>query len=316
MPRTEARIFTSIWKDEAFRALPPSAQRLYMFLLSQDDLTYCGVMPLREKRWAAMAAGLTASDIEQDLKALATAERLFVIPDWDSGELLVRSLMRRDGVWKQPNLLKLAREAADQVESRKIRGAMLHELRRLPLDETPSAQVKTLVADFISDLEQGTAYPTAYPPGNPADSPPDDPTEKDHAYARGTGDGNGPSVRDPEPLFPGAPTDLPAQPVRDRKLGTRLPEPFIVTDDMKSWFAENCPHVKARVEHERFLDHWRGKPGKDGRKIDWVATWRNWMRTAEDRAMPRQRSPGRQQETDDLFDEAAARIQARKEISQ
>ena len=35
MPRTEARIFTSIWNDRDFLALPPGAQRLYMFLLSQ-----------------------------------------------------------------------------------------------------------------------------------------------------------------------------------------------------------------------------------------------------------------------------------------
>ena len=73
MARTEARIFTSIWRDEHFLALPRSAQGLYMFLLSQDDLTYCGVMPLRERRWAPKAAGLTIADLEQDLKALEAA---------------------------------------------------------------------------------------------------------------------------------------------------------------------------------------------------------------------------------------------------
>jgi hypothetical protein len=103
-------------------------------------------------------------------------------------------------------------------------------------------------------------------------------------------------------------------PARDRKLGTRLPEPFVVTDELKDWFRENCPHVNARREHDRFLDHWRGKPGKDGRKLDWVATWRNWMRTAEDRAMPRNR-PGRQDETDALFADAAQRIAGREAAS-
>ena len=43
-------IFTSIWKDGDFLSLPPSAQRLYMFLLSQPELTYCGTMPLRPAR--------------------------------------------------------------------------------------------------------------------------------------------------------------------------------------------------------------------------------------------------------------------------
>ena len=27
-----------------------------------------------------------------------------------------------------------------------------------------------------------------------------------------------------------------------------------------------------------FADHWRAKPGKDGAKLDWRATWRNWCR--------------------------------------
>jgi hypothetical protein len=27
-----------------------------------------------------------------------------------------------------------------------------------------------------------------------------------------------------------------------------------------------------------FRDHWWGKAGKEGRKADWFATWRNWVR--------------------------------------
>jgi hypothetical protein len=56
---------------------------------------------------------------------------------------------------------------------------------------------------------------------------------------------------------------------------------------MFEWFRKNCPHVDGRTEHEKFCDYWRAKPGKDGRKVDWVATWRNWMRTAEQRYTPR-----------------------------
>ena len=113
MPRSEARIFTSIWKDGDFLALPPGAQRLYMFLLSQPELSYCGTMPLRTSRWAPKAAGLSLADIERDLKELEGSayppanpvqpapgpEPLrspFVITDSETGELLVRSLLRRD----------------------------------------------------------------------------------------------------------------------------------------------------------------------------------------------------------------------------
>lgn len=324
MPRTEARIFTSIWKDQDFLALDPGAQRLYLFLLSQEELTYCGVMPLRIPRWARKAAGLTIADVERQLKTLEgtaypspdpASEALhapFVVTDEETGELFARALLRRDGAWKQPNLLKQARESAEQIESPRIRAVLVAELRRLPVDESPSMQVRTLVKEFIADLDQGSPYPSAYPPDDPTANTPDDPNGDPPDMAR-------PRARIPRTPISGAPTDMPAPPAADRKTGMRLPDPFVVTDDMKAWFAQNCSHVNARMEHDKFLDYWRAKPGKDGRKLDWVATWRNWMRTAEDRQGPRQR-PGsgsaidrRQQATDDLFDRAAQRIQDREE---
>lgn len=293
MPRSEARVFTSIWKDPHFVGMDSDAQWLYLFLLSQDDLTYCGVMPLRERRWLSKASGLTLDRIERALKTLEASPRLFVIADQDSGELFVRSLLRRDGVWKQPNLLKQARESADQIESLCIRAALLAELNRLPLEETPSEQVKTLVTEFIADLDQGSPYPPGYPPGDPSPDgnpgPPDNPTGKDYARARGLGEGNGSSGGDsPIPPIPISPS-LPAPSARDRKTGTRLPDDFTVTPEMVMWFREHCPNVDGKWETEKFCDYWRAKAGKDGRKLDWVLTWKNWMRTAQDRAAPRVR---------------------------
>ena len=294
MARSEARVFTSIWKDQDFLALEPGAQRLYMFLLSQEELTYCGTMPLRVPRWARKSAGLTIEDVEHDLKALEgtaypsadpdplSSHTPYVITDADTGELLVRALMRRDSAWKQPNLLKQARESAEQIESPRIRGALLAELRRLPLDETGSEQVKTLVADFIADLEQGSPYPPAYPPPNPAADPLDYPSGDPSALAR---------PRAGSSIAPISTTPTTSMPPRDRKLGTRLPDDFTLTPDMRSWSAKNSPHVNQDREFERFCDYWRAKPGKDGRKLDWVSTWRNWMRTAEDRQGPRDRVP-------------------------
>lgn len=305
MPRTEARVFTSIWRDEHFLALPASAQRLYMFLLSQDDLSYCGVMPLRPARWAKKAPDTSVADIEQDLKALETAGRMFVVVDTDSVELMVRTLLRRDGVWRQPNLLKQARESAEGVESPKIRAVLCRELQLLPLDETPSEQVRTLVADFIADLDQGTAYPSGNPDPDPlgngsGDGTDDssaegsaeddgDPTAKDHARAGGNSPSPYPLSPIPDPLFPVAPAAL----SRDRRNGTRLPDDYALTDGMRAWAGQNAPHVAADREFEQFRDYWQAKAGKDACKRDWLATWRRWMRTAEDRQGPRSRSSPR-----------------------
>lgn len=34
---------------------------------------------------------------------------------------------------------------------------------------------------------------------------------------------------------------------------------------------------------ERFVDYWRGRSGAAGRKSDWLATWRNWVRSDAER---------------------------------
>jgi hypothetical protein len=309
MPRTEARVFTSIWKDADFLALPPTAQRLYMFLLSQPELSYCGVMPLRPPRWVPKAAGLTLADVEQDLKALETAGRIFVVTDHESGELLVRSMMRRDNAWKQPNLLKQALDSATEIESPKIRAALLAEVRRLPVDDSPSEQVRTLIAELINDLAQGNPYPPGYPNGQGPDHPDDEGTDKDHARARETGGSY--NLSSQEVLL--APDSDPSLPRPDRKLGHRLPDDWLPTRELVEWARRECTHVDSRRETERFSDYWHAKPGKDGRKLDWAKTWKNWMRTAEDRQGPRER-PGKQQDTDDKFDRALQRAQSREGI--
>lgn len=64
---------------------------------------------------------------------------------------------------------------------------------------------------------------------------------------------------------------------------TRLPEPFRVTAEMLAWAREDVPRVDLRAETAKFVDYWRSTPGTRARKLDWPATWRNWMRTADER---------------------------------
>lgn len=65
-----------------------------------------------------------------------------------------------------------------------------------------------------------------------------------------------------------------------RKRGTRLPLPFEVTPDMDDWAARECPGVNVDLETKKFVDYWRAKTGKDATKLDWPATWKNWIRRA------------------------------------
>lgn len=71
--------------------------------------------------------------------------------------------------------------------------------------------------------------------------------------------------------------DKPAQP---RKRGTRIPDDFTVTDPMVAWARDRVPQVDGRLETEKFVNYWRAQPGQKGTKLDWDATWRNWMLNA------------------------------------
>ncbi|WP_165964592.1 hypothetical protein [Actinomadura sp. KC216] len=101
-----------------------------------------------------------------------------------------------------------------------------------------------------------------------------------------------------------------------RKRGTRIPDDFTVTAAMVEWARHRCPHVDGRAETEKFVNYWRAKSGKDATKVDWPATWRNWMLNAAERTPTGRASPStdrRQQATDDQFQRAMERAQAREE---
>jgi DNA-binding transcriptional ArsR family regulator len=70
------------------------------------------------------------------------------------------------------------------------------------------------------------------------------------------------------------------------KIATRIPDDFQPTPEMREWFAANnlSAVIDGKLEHEKFMDYWRATGGMRGRKLDWPATWRNWMRTAAERA--------------------------------
>lgn len=58
--------------------------------------------------------------------------------------------------------------------------------------------------------------------------------------------------------------------------GTRIPDDF--QPDIEAAIAEGVPRLEAERQARSFCDYWRSKPGKDGLKLDWPATWRVWYR--------------------------------------
>lgn len=71
-----------------------------------------------------------------------------------------------------------------------------------------------------------------------------------------------------------------SQPKKPRPRATRIPEPFMLTSEMRAYAAEKRPNIDVQEETEKFVNHFRGKAGKDATKLDWNATWRNWILNA------------------------------------
>lgn len=92
---------------------------------------------------------------------------------------------------------------------------------------------------------------------------------------------NPPSRPDPTRPNKSTPPATPGPPKGDRR-GHPLPEGFAVTEEMAAWAREKAPTC-GTADHEAFCDYWRSTPGAKGRKLDWVATWRNWMRREHER---------------------------------
>jgi hypothetical protein len=71
-----------------------------------------------------------------------------------------------------------------------------------------------------------------------------------------------------------------------RRRASRIPDDFAVTDEMAQWARENVPELirlgRGKRETVKFINYWRAKSGKDATKLDWPATWRNWVIKAED----------------------------------
>lgn len=78
------------------------------------------------------------------------------------------------------------------------------------------------------------------------------------------------------------PIDPPADEanVAGSKRGTRLPKDWEPNDELRTGMREERLDLNIAIEVKKFRDFWTAKPGKDGLKLDWDATFRNWCRNA------------------------------------
>lgn len=63
-----------------------------------------------------------------------------------------------------------------------------------------------------------------------------------------------------------------------RSRGSRLPAEWVPSEILKAWAVKERPDLNLEVTEERFRDYWKAVPGSKGLKLDWDATFRNWVR--------------------------------------
>jgi uncharacterized protein YdaU (DUF1376 family) len=61
--------------------------------------------------------------------------------------------------------------------------------------------------------------------------------------------------------------------------GSRLSPDFCLTDEWKDFCQQDRPDLNPSKVFETFKDYWVAKAGQQGVKLDWFATWRNWVRS-------------------------------------
>jgi uncharacterized protein YdaU (DUF1376 family) len=71
------------------------------------------------------------------------------------------------------------------------------------------------------------------------------------------------------------------KPIKENKRGSRLPQDWFLTKAMGDWATQERPDLDVRQVADQFKDYWVAQAGQKGVKLDWDATWRNWVRNTK-----------------------------------
>jgi len=67
----------------------------------------------------------------------------------------------------------------------------------------------------------------------------------------------------------------------NNKRGSRLAQDWFLNKSMGDWATQERPDLDVRQVAEQFKDYWVAQAGQKGVKLDWDATWRNWVRNTK-----------------------------------
>jgi hypothetical protein len=146
--------------------------------------------------------------------------------------------------------------------------------KRKILENQEYAGIKRKPADIVDDEKKPLSPHTPLSKENPQ------PKEKP-PY--------GGQKENPSPLPADDPQEVePQPPPKPKPKATRLPSDWQPSPDYIAFaLTEGLTEQEAHREADRFRDYWPNVKGEKGRKLDWAATWRNWVRRHTDDRKPR-----------------------------
>lgn len=191
---------------------------------------------------------------------------------------------------------------------------MIVMVRPQSREGTQKGRQSNVVSVCKYDVYQGTGYGEGRPDGQ---------TKGDQRATRGRPEGDiykeeerkkGRKESPHSPPMGGDGQDVALPSSRSR--GKRLPSDWVLPRSWGEWALE---HYEAtaddiRTEAAGFADYWKSRAGAQACKLDWSATWRNWIRTAAGR----RRWPIRNQEVaaaPDLVADTGTMIDRAKKIA-
>ena len=72
--------------------------------------------------------------------------------------------------------------------------------------------------------------------------------------------------------------DVASSATQPTKKATRITSGWSPNPELEKWSKSERPDLNIESTTESFVDYWIAKPGKDGLKLDWDATFRNWVK--------------------------------------
>ncbi|BDY33181.1 hypothetical protein [Mycolicibacterium mageritense] len=239
MPRDHARINLDLWGDDDWMDLSVDAQMLYLTLYTNPGLSFCGAGEWHPGRIAARANDWTVPRVES--AAAELSRRLFVIIDTDTGEYLLRSWIKHDGLWRTPNMAVTVANARADLSSRTLRGVVVFEVAKLKKAAPESTSWdRPAVQKMLGQTAIDAAGLEPFDPG-----PNGGPNPGSKGGAKG---GSNPYGQNGvNPTAKGGPTPAPTPSSYSNSIGG-----YVSTEGHQGPAAANTPRPQCRIHEENY----------------------------------------------------------------